>query len=810
MKSTLLPAFLPAFFLFFLTVPSLAQGASAVQAARPSIPAAESAAGRIAGAVKDPSGAAVAGARIEIRGLTNTLRRSLSADAEGRFAAGEVPDGVYQVTIRAAGFEPAVLPGLTIRPGAEANASVALKLPRVVAEVEVEAAESETTGASRVAVDAEEQARSRNTAEIAAGAPGVSLRDNGQLASIPLLHGLGDERAKVVVDGVTVSSSCPNHMNPPLSYTAPAHAAQVTVIAGITPVSLGGDSLGGTISVESQPPVFAADAEKIHAEGNSTGFYRSNGNNAGGSVAAWVAGRNLGVGYNGSWAASDDYTDGAGHKVTSTYSQSTDHSLTLAAQGRGNLLIVEAGLHRTPYEGFPGAQMDLTGNTAESVNVRYRRGLKEQGALDGRIFWQNARHAMNIGHDKARFPMPMDMPMNTHGRDLGYSLHLELPLSVRNTLRAGNELHRFALDDTWPAVPGTAPYMGPDTFVNLNNGRRVRVGTFAELASRWSPQWSTLLGLRNDTVWMDAGTVQGYSMMYAADAMAFNAAHRAHTDAAIDLTATARYAPSPAASIEFGYARKTRAPNLYERYAWSTSWMISGMIGWFGDGNYYVGNVSLKPETANTVSGTVALHSGGQRRWEAKLTPYSTRIQDFIDVDTLDTTMYGMSSFAKLRFANHDARIYGADLSASGALWEGGRLGKGSLSGVGGWLRGERLDTHTGLYQMMPLNGRVTLDEELKGFSASLGVETVGRKGHLDPSRFEQATAGYALFNLRLGYRHGPVEASAGADNLLNRNYALPLGGVNFDDFMAGMWMGPIKPLTGRGRSVSIRLTARF
>jgi len=82
-------------------------------------------------------------------------------------------------------------------------------------------------------------------------------------------------------------------------------------------------------------------------------------------------------------------------------------------------------------------------------------------------------------------------------------------------------------------------------------------------------------------------------------------------------------------------------------------------------------------------------------------------------VDTLATRTYGMSNFAQLRFANHDARIYGADLSGSGVLWNSVRFGSGQLSGVAGWLHGERLDTQTGLYQMMPLNIRVAFDEEL-------------------------------------------------------------------------------------------------
>jgi iron complex outermembrane receptor protein len=418
---------------------------------------------------------------------------------------------------------------------------------------------------------------------------------------------------------------------------------------------------------------------------------------------------------------------------------------------------------------------------------------------------------MNIGRDKSTFPMPMWMPMNTHGTDLGYSARFELPLSTRHTLRAGNELHRFVLDDNWPAVPGTTPMMGPSTFVSMNDGRRLRLGWFGEVASKWNLQWTTLFGLRNDTVWTNAGPVQGYSaMVYGADAAAFNALNRAKTDVNLDAAGSARYQPNASSAYEFGYARKTRSPNLYERYAWSTNLMASGMIGWFGDGNYYVGNVGLKPEIASTVSGTAAWRAPARSAWEIKMTPYVTSIQSYVDVDTLATVSYGMSIFAQLRFANHNARIYGADLSGNGSLWNSSRFGRSQLSAVAGWLHGERLDTKTALYQMMPVNVRVAFDEQLKGFAAGLGIQAVDRKSNVDPHRYEQTTPGYTLFNLHTAYRRGPLRASVAADNLLNKCYQLPLGGVNFDDFMASMWMSQIKPLTGKGRSVYASLTAHF
>jgi len=700
MKSKLLLALLPAVCLFWLATTLPAQKNPSVPHPAERVPShsdsdSSIATSGIAGLVKDPSGAIIQGAVVEIKNLASGFKQHAKTDLAGRFAFEPLPAGTYQLTVNANGFDIAVLPYLVVAAGAETDVPVAVKI--ATAKTFIDVHDSTTAAANRHVVDEEDEAQSRNTAELLQDTPGVSLRENGQLASVPLLHGLGDERTKIVVDGATVSSSCPNHMNPPLSYIAPSHAAEITVLAGITPVSQGGDSLGGTISVESPLPVFAHAGERLHEEGTSSGFYHSNGQNYGGSLSDWVAGSNLGIGYTGSWATNDDYTDGSGHKVTSTYAQTTDHTVTLAAQGAGNLAVLQASLHHTPYEGFVGAQMDLVRNYAESLNLHYRKSF-EGAVLDTRIFWQNASHSMNIGRDKSTFPMPMWMPMNTHGRDFGYSAKLEVPLSARHTLLVGNEFHRFVLDDRWPAVPGTAPMMGPNPFVSMHNGRRFHLGTFAEIASKWNPQWTTLVGLRNDTIWTNAGSVQGYSdRMYGADASAFNALNRAHTDPDIDLTALARYTPNTASTYEFGYARKTRAPNLYERYAWSTNTMASGMIGWFGDGNYYVGNVGLKPEIANTVSGTASWHDRAHSQWELKLTPFLTEIQKYVDVDTVAAVTYGMSTFAQLQFANHNARIYGGDLSSRAALWNSPSYGQGRISGVGSWLRGERLDTSTGL-----------------------------------------------------------------------------------------------------------------
>jgi iron complex outermembrane receptor protein len=763
------------------------------------------------GAVLDPSGLGIPGVTLTLLDPVSGISRTAVSGRSGLYRLPDLPAGTYHLKAAYPGFAP-YAQDVALGDNGPRQLNVTLQLPAMRQSVTVATQAPDIylpQDGSQRETDDSDQARSRNTAELLGDLAGVSLRQNGEFAAVPLLHGMGDERTNLVVNGMTVSASCPNHMNPPLSYIDPSNVAKVTVMAGITPVSMGGDSIGGTVSIDAAPPVFAKPGEDLHEEGVFSSFFRSNGEDYGGFLSGWVATPNLSLGYSGSWATNGDYTDGSGHEVTSTYAQTTTSTVTLAAQGAGNLVVLEAGLHHAPYEGFPSEQMDLTRNYAEFLNLHYRRALG-WGVLDSRVYWQDVWHEMNIGQDKSTFPMPMWMPMDTHGRDLGYSVKLAIPLSDRHTLQVGNEFHHFVLDDDWPAVPGAAPMMGPNTFVNINDGRRIRLAWFAEVATKWNSKWTTLLGIRNDTVWTNAGPVSGYSDMYAADAGGFNSSSRSRADIDLDATALARYEPNASSTYEIGYARKTRAPSLYERYAWSTNWMTSGMINWFGDGNYYVGNVDLKPEVAHTVSATASWHDRARKEWEIRVTPYQSYIRDYIDVDLLGTQTYGESTFSQLRFANHSARIYGVDVDGDVAIWDSARFGRGEICGVAGWLHGERIDTGTALYQMMPLNARVRFDEKLKGWTGGLGMQLVDRKSDVDPLRFEQRTPGFALLNLHAGYQWRRVRIDAGADNLLNRCYELPLGGVNFDDYMASGWTSQIRPLTGPGRSLYTGLTFQF
>ncbi len=667
--------------------------------------------------------------------------------------------------------------------------------------------------------------KSSDTAALLTDVPGVALSTGGGVSSLPVVRGLADDRVIIYVDGMCLTSACANHMNPPLSYIAPANVSSIGVRAGVTPLSYGGDNIGGTIFVESLQPVFANTDERLKASGSVSTYYRSTNRSTGASVSGALANSNTSFGVTGSIDHANNYRDGHGNKVTSTYYESRNIGATLALKRENSLLILKAGHQFIPGQGFVNQWMDMVENNASFINLHYKREIA-WGSLDARAYWHNTWHQMNSGEDKLpinlKIPVTMpDMPMNTRGIDIGYSLKMEIPFAEKNILRIGNEFHRFSLNDWWPPVAGTS--MWPETFLNINDGRRDRYSVFAELESKVSKQVTTVIGVRNEQVRMDTGNVVGYSTTsttYTIPANAFNSQEHTRNNSNWDITALAKFEPSSIEIYEVGYSRKTRSPNLYERYAWATSWMASGMVNWSGDGNGYVGNLNLSPEVAHTLSISSDWHDSSRKSWEIKVTPYYTYINDFIGVEPYGTQTWtwtgGSETRNILKFVNHDARLYGLDISGKVALWKKNPFGSGQLGWSLGYVHGEDLDTRNSLYHMMPFNGYLTLEQSVAGWTNAMELQLVSKKFETDPLRFEPKTAGYALVNLRTAYQWKNLRIDFGITNLFDKFYYLPLGGINYDNFLNSKLppstrrAADFEPLAGQGRSFNVGLTQTF
>lgn len=672
---------------------------------------------------------------------------------------------------------------------------------------------------------ASKRASSSDTATMLDGQPGVSLNGAGGVSSLPSIHGLADDRLRTKLDGMDLIASCPNHMNPPLSYVDPSNVGTLKVYAGIVPVSVGGDSIGGAIVAETRAPEFAAPGEGSITRGEVGAFYRSNNKAVGANVSATFATEQFNLNYNGSASKADNYTAGAefktydftgraGHtlprdEVGSTAYETRNHSLGVAYRNDAHLFEAKLGWQDMPYQLYPNQRMDMLKNDQKSLNLRYI-GQLDWGSLEARAYQERVDHFMDFGADKRYWYAPgapgtngtpcsppsstcaAGMPMYTEGDTTGASIRANIELSEQDLLRMGGEIQQYRINDWWTPSGGG---MWPNTFLNVNDGQRDRTAVFGEWEARKDDQWLTLLGLRFEQVKMDAGDVHGYNLNtyptdptvvtsgnQTRDAANFNNAEHATTDNNWDMTALARYTPDATRDIEFGFAHKVRSPNVYERYTWSTWQMAALMVNWVGDGNGYIGNLALKPEKANTLSATFDWHDADSR-WGVKVTPYYTKVADYIDAvqwnATTNTaaTPLATNKFSVLKYVNQSARLYGFDLSGHMVLTESS-WGEWGATGLLNYTNGKNESTGDGLYNIMPLNSKLALNQKMDGWNNSAELVLVQAKNTVSATRNEIKTPGYGLINLRGSYAWKQVSVNFGVENLLNKFYYLPTGGA--------------------------------
>ena len=687
-----------------------------------------------------------------------------------------------------------------------------------------------------------------DTASLLRDVPGVSLYGAGGVSSLPVIRGLADDRLRVKLDGMDLIATCPNHMNPALSYIDPTNVGNLTVYAGITPVSVGGDSIGGAIVANTRAPAFAAPGQGNITGGEVGAFYRSNNAARGANLSLVHATEAFSIAYDGAWSRADNYTAGGAFKTTtatgrnghtlpldevgSTAYRTGNHTLGVAFRGDGHLFEARLGYQDMPYQLFPNQRMDLLGNEQQRVNLRYL-GAYAWGSLEARAYHEKVDHFMDFGPDKRfwygslsgtgspcspiRFmgdpagTCASGMPMNSESSTTGVTVKADINLSERDVLRVGSELQRYRLDDWWPASGGG---MGPLSFLNIENGRRDRTALFTEWETRLSPRWQALAGVRYDRVRTDAGDVHGYRTTgtnagnQISEAGAFNALDRKKSDDNWDFAALARHTHDESLDIEFGFAHKVRSPNLYERYTWSSWAMAATMNNFVGDGNGYVGDVNLRPEKAYTLSTTFDWHTPDRSR-VLRASPYFTRVHDYIDA--VRRAGWAPDQFNVLQYANQSARLYGVDFSGHTPL-ASTTLGDWGLEGALSYTNGKNRDTGEQLYNIMPLNARLKLTHKRGAWDNIAELVGVKAKTDVSATRNEVRTSGYALVNLRASYSWKQVRLDFGVENLFDRFYELPTGGAYLGQgttmSMNGVPWGIAVP--GMGRTFYVGTNLKF
>ena len=172
--------------------------------------------GSILGVVKDPAGAAVSGATVDISNLETGLARTATTDNSGSFEVLALPRGTYRMQIKAAGFSPWQLGSTDLAVAELKRISPVLKIGSVLEVVEVSgtAARVQTDKASVETAIEEKQIRDmplngRNPVELVMLAPGMRFLGRAGLSGETTVQGGGkrEDQNSFTVDGLDANDS---------------------------------------------------------------------------------------------------------------------------------------------------------------------------------------------------------------------------------------------------------------------------------------------------------------------------------------------------------------------------------------------------------------------------------------------------------------------------------------------------------------------------------------------------------------------------------------------------------------------------
>jgi hypothetical protein len=196
--------------------------------------------GSIEGVVKDPSGAAVAGANVEVSYPVSGFHRESASGSAGEFRFTNVPFNPYHLTVTAAGFE-AYTQDVDVRSSVPTTIQISLKIGTTTTSITVEAngadlIENEPTFHTDVdrglfeKLPLESQSSSVSSL-VTLASPGVVADSNG------LFHGLGDHAENSFsVDGQPIT----DQQSKVFSNQIPAESIQsLEVISGGPPAEFG-------------------------------------------------------------------------------------------------------------------------------------------------------------------------------------------------------------------------------------------------------------------------------------------------------------------------------------------------------------------------------------------------------------------------------------------------------------------------------------------------------------------------------------------------------------------------------------------
>jgi len=635
---------------------------------------------------------------------------------------------------------------------------------------------------------------------IAARVPGGAFFGNGALSGQLSYRGLAGERVLGRVNGQRFATGGPNAMDPPFHYAPSVLVERIDVARGVAPVSQG-PALAGAVNAQLLEIDFG-DSANWSPDLRFTSQYRSVDNSYAVGGLAGVSNENWRFGVIASREEGDDYDFPGGTAVGTSFERNLYGAHAGFQTGSGELFL-EYRRSETDPTGNPPFFLDIVFFDTDFVQGGFRGEIADEVQLTVRLGHVSIAHLMD--NQTTRDPVaPPNRARATFADADTSTAEVAVKFGQANSyVQIGADAE---LTDKFVTI--TNPFNDAFFLESQPNVQSERIGAFAQ----WRGNAGLAefeLGARIDSTSQSSGAPQLGSAVPMGPrnlAAAFTAADRDLRQTTYDAVLRA-WLPLGGITPRVTLARKERVASLLERFGWLPTEASFGLA----DGNIYVGNLALEPETAWIAELGFDLETD---TFSLRPTAFYRRVDDFIQGVPFDDTIGVIDSPVEmiasmngdptpLRFGNVDAELFGVDLDF--AIWPVERI---EVSGTASFVRGKRRDADDNLYRIPPANLRVSA--AYRGDRFSFGAELFAAADQDEVAAFNGEEPSQSFAVVGLFARYGLTErlaVEAGVENLFDEFYQPHLAGRN----RFGASDVPLfERLPGPGRGVWARLTGRF
>jgi len=568
--------------------------------------------------------------------------------------------------------------------------------------------------------------------------PGFTVIRKGGTDGDPVLRGLAGSRLNVLLDGVEFHGGCGMRMDPPTAYVFPEAYDRVTVVKGPQTVLHGNGNLAGVVLFERQTRAFASAGARGQASLMAGSWGRVDGfaDAAFGGTAGYL--RAIAT-----HSQSDDYRDGDGRTINSSYSRNS--LAVIGGWTPGQDTTVELSVTRSEAEaayadrGMDGSVFDRDGYSLKFERRRISQALRR---VELRADYNYIDHVMD---NYSLRPKPANASYSWSNPDretVGLRAVADFALGANVLLTAG--VDRQENEHTVRQGSGSAP-VPIESRPRLPDFESHTTGVFAELTWHASQRARWVAGLRRD----------GYS----AD----------------------RFVGSSGAPN--GSVRDTLASGFlrYERDA--ASMPLTAYLG-FGRAER-----GLDHWEATTYNGLTAARAASPERndqvdaglvWNGEaltgsLSLFRSRIADYLLTYVNPNAMGSCGSNPqKCATYNVDAARHGLEADLAWRFAPHWTL-RGSLAHV----RADNRSMDVALAQTPPDEARLGLSYASGPWQAGGVLRVVARQDRIHPNygsivgQDTVPSGGFATLALNASYRIGrSVLVAGGVDNVFDRSYA--------------------------------------